>query len=34
LGDNQEGLCRDNEGYLYIAQDSGGILRVKDLRPR
>lgn len=33
-GDNQEGVCRDDEGYLYIAQDSGGILRVKDLRPR
>ena len=34
LGDNQEGLCRDDEGYLYIAQDSGGIIKVKDLRPR
>ena len=34
LGDNQEGVCRDDEGYLYIAQDSGGILRVKDLRRR
>jgi uncharacterized protein YjiK len=34
LGDNQEGLCRDDKGYLYIAQDSGGILRVKDLRKR
>jgi len=32
LGDNQEGIARDNEGYLYIAQDSGGILKVKDLR--
>jgi uncharacterized protein YjiK len=32
LGDNQEGITRDEEGYLYIAQDSGGILRVKDLR--
>lgn len=31
-GDNQEGLTRDDEGYLYIAQDSGGILKVKDLR--
>jgi hypothetical protein len=31
LGDNQEGLARDDEGYLYIAQDSGGILKVKDL---
>ncbi|MFQ6052119.1 MAG: SdiA-regulated domain-containing protein [Candidatus Hydrothermarchaeota archaeon] len=32
LGDNQEGLARDEEGYLYIAQDSGGIIKVKDLR--
>jgi len=34
LGDNQEGIGLDEEGYLYIAQDSGGILRVKDLRKR
>lgn len=32
LGNDQEGLTRDDEGYLYIAQDSGGIIRVKDLR--
>jgi uncharacterized protein YjiK len=32
LGDSQEGITRDNEGYLYIAQDLGGILKVKDLR--
>jgi uncharacterized protein YjiK len=32
LGDNQEGICRDDEGYLYIAQDSGGVIKVKDLR--
>jgi uncharacterized protein YjiK len=32
LGDNQEGITRDDEGYLYIAQDSDGILKVKDLR--
>ncbi|MCJ7581375.1 MAG: hypothetical protein MUP98_12690 [Candidatus Aminicenantes bacterium] len=31
LGDNQEGLARDDAGYLYIAQDSGGILKAKDL---
>lgn len=31
-GDNQEGLARDDKGFLYIAQDSGGILKVKDLR--
>jgi uncharacterized protein YjiK len=33
-GDNQEGICRDDEGWLYIAQDSGGIIKIKDLRPR
>jgi len=32
VGDNQEGLAKDDEGYLYIAQDTGGILKVKDLR--
>jgi uncharacterized protein YjiK len=32
LGNEQEGLCRDDDGYLYIAQDSGGIIKVKDLR--
>lgn len=32
LGDNQEGLAKDDAGYLYIAQDTGGILKVKDLR--
>jgi len=34
LGDNQEGLAKDEDGYLYIAQDTGGILKVKDLRGR
>ena len=34
LGDNQEGLCRDDEGYLYIAQDTGGIIKIKDLRKK
>lgn len=28
-GDNQEGLGMDNEGHLYIAQDSGGIIKIK-----
>ena len=32
LGDNQEGITRDDEDYLYITQDTGGILKVKDLR--
>jgi uncharacterized protein YjiK len=31
-GDNQEGLALDGKGYLYIAQDSGGILKMADLR--
>jgi len=34
LGDYQEGLAKDDEGYLYIAQDSGGIIKVKDLRTK
>jgi len=34
LGNDQEGLCRDDEGYLYIAEDEGGIIKVKDLRKR
>jgi hypothetical protein len=39
LGANQEGITRDDEGFLYITQDmgeykrgTGGILKVKDLR--
>jgi len=32
LGDNQEGIAKDDEGYLYIAQGLGGIIKVKDLR--
>ena len=31
-GNDQEGLARDDEGYLYIAQDCGGIIKIKDLR--
>jgi uncharacterized protein YjiK len=31
-GNDQEGLARDDQGYLYIAQDSGGIIKIKDLR--
>lgn len=34
MGDNQEGICLDDEGFLYIAQDSGGIIKVKDLRKK
>ena len=32
LGDNQEGITKDDEGYLYIAQGLGGIIKIKDLR--
>ncbi|NIM58671.1 MAG: hypothetical protein GTO16_06975 [Candidatus Aminicenantes bacterium] len=32
LGNNQEGLAKDEEGYLYIAQGEGGIIKIKDLR--
>jgi uncharacterized protein YjiK len=28
-GDEQEGIAFDNNGYMYIAQDSGGILKIK-----
>jgi len=31
-GDNQEGIAADSDGFLYIAQDSGGILKLKWLR--
>jgi len=31
-GDNQEGLARDDQGFLYIAQDNGGIIKIRDLR--
>ncbi len=33
-GNDQEGLTRDDEGYLYIAQDLGGIIKIKDDRSR
>lgn len=28
-GDNQEGLAMDSEGLVYIAQDTGGVLKVR-----
>lgn len=31
-GDNQEGVTVDPDGYIYIAQDSGGIIKLKWLR--
>jgi len=31
-GDNQEGITLDPEGFVYIAQDSGGIIKLKWLR--
>jgi len=33
-GDNQEGIAVDTKGFLYIAQDSGGIIKVKWNRKR
>jgi len=30
--DNQEGITVDNDGFMYIAQDSGGIIKLKWLR--
>jgi uncharacterized protein YjiK len=30
-GNDQEGIAWDPDGYLYIAQDSGGIIKLKDL---
>jgi uncharacterized protein YjiK len=30
-GNDQEGFAWDDEGYLYIAQDFGGIIKLKDL---
>ena len=31
-GDNQEGVAVDDEGFIYIAQDTGGILKLKWVR--
>lgn len=31
-GNDQEGFAWDDEGYLYITQDIGGIIKLKDLR--
>ena len=31
-GDNQEGITVDSDGFIYIAQDSGGIIKLKWLR--
>ncbi len=31
-GNDQEGVAWDDQGYIYICQDSGGILKLKDLR--
>lgn len=28
-GANQEGITVDNDGYMYIAQDTGGVIKVK-----
>lgn len=34
LGNDQEGIAWDDDGFLYIAQDIGGVIRIKDLRKR
>ncbi len=34
VGNDQEGVCVDDEGFLYITQDTGEVIKVKDLRPR
>ncbi|MBN1350293.1 SdiA-regulated domain-containing protein [candidate division KSB1 bacterium] len=31
-GDNQEGIAVDDAGFIYIAQDSGGIIKLRWLR--
>lgn len=31
-GDNQEGVTVDSDGFIYIAQDTGGIVKLKWLR--
>jgi len=33
-GNSQEGIAMDDEGFIYIAQDSGGIIKLKDLRKK
>ncbi len=33
-GDNQEGITVDDDGFMYIAQDSGGIIKIKWKRNR
>jgi len=33
-GNDQEGLWIDDEDFIYIVQDAGGILKLKDLRKR
>ena len=30
-GNDQEGLALDDEGYMYIAQDCGGVIKIKPL---
>jgi uncharacterized protein YjiK len=33
-GNDQEGIAWDDQGHIFICQDSGGILKLKDLRKR
>ena len=32
-GKTQEGITRDHEGFFYIAQDAGGILKLRFIKP-
>ena len=34
IGESQEGIAIDPDGHLYIAQDQGGIVKVRWLRPQ
>jgi hypothetical protein len=33
-GDNQEGIVLDGKGFMYIAQESGEVIKLQDRRPR
>jgi len=33
-GDSQEGITVDSGGFMYIAQDSGGVIKLKWRRPQ
>ncbi len=33
-GDDQEGITLDEKGYMYIAQESRGVIKIEDRRTR